>query len=69
MKIIKRGDTSTQCRRCRCVMEYDADDIRTREFEDGIPPYFSRLLNIEYINCPQCGEEIIIDTRLLQNDT
>ena len=65
MKIIEKGNKTVKCTRCGCVMEYDLNDIKRRSTVVKRSEFFglSELWRIEYINCPQCGKEIVIDSK------
>ena len=62
MEIIKHGKTygapqEKVCPKCECVFTYVEKDIkqkRVREIE------YDSYLTYTYINCPECGETIII---------
>lgn len=63
MKIMSKGNKNVQCERCGCVMEYDVRDVRRKTVEVSVSVWFDWLtkpVRQEYINCPQCGQEIVI---------
>lgn len=55
MKVISKGKKTIECKRCGCVMEYNFWDIRHKLVR------LSELWKVEYIQCPQCGKEIVIE--------
>ena len=65
MKIIEKGNNTVKCERCGCVMEYDRDDIKCKNVEIN-NLIVSELWRVEYINCPQCGKEIQIESKWLR---
>jgi len=63
MKIISKGNKNVRCERCGCVMEYEARDIKIKSVEVSVSAWFTFLtkpIKQEYINCPQCGQKIVI---------
>lgn len=65
MKIIEKGNKTVKCKRCGCVMEYDLNDIKRKNVIVKISEFLnlSELWRVEYINCPQCGKEIVINNK------
>ena len=64
MKIIKKGNKTTECEcgQCGCVMEYDPRDIKHEIDYMCISLFFPTrdYFKREYINCPQCGNKITV---------
>lgn len=63
MKIISKGNKNVECNRCGCIMEFDSKDIHKRIVQVSDSVWFSSLtkpVEHEYIECPQCGKEIIV---------
>lgn len=64
MKIIKEGNKVKECDKCGCVMQFDANDIKSKLTTVMVSEFFckSELWNIEYICYPQCKNKIEIDS-------
>ena len=69
MQIIESGYTIKKCSRCECVMYYDKDDIKTERcyiYKKRIFLPHREVYDKEYIECPQCGNKIIIAATKIQ---
>ena len=59
IKIIKEGTRKTQqCENCGCLFSYDSEDI---EYEASCHLTQPIGGHREYIKCPQCHEQIILE--------
>ena len=63
IKIIKEGKRQVkECPNCGCIFSYENEDIKgysSSSSKDGIS--ISYYCSKEYIKCPQCNSEVIID--------
>lgn len=56
VEIIKRGTKQIKiCKQCGCKFSYEVEDIQRNNTDD-----YKALAFIEYVQCPQCKENVII---------
>ena len=67
MKIISKGKPK-ECRRCGCIMEYNANDVKNRVINiitsDFLKTY--ERWSIDYIICPHCNNKIEVSQKCLK---
>lgn len=61
MKVVVSGSENRriECQRCRCVYEFDEDDVQTYDLRDELFALFipsTEDTKIEYVECPECGK-------------
>lgn len=65
MEILKHGNKciKTTCKQCNCVFQF-----LYKEVKNYYRPYggFSYQTDYDYINCPECGEKIILEDRSIE---
>ena len=56
-RVIKTPENETQCKTCKCRIEYFHEDIY--EYQNSFMP----SMIFQYIKCPACGCEICVGDR------
>lgn len=64
---IKKRDKSKKCKQCGCIMEYESNDIKNKVVDIRTSDFFKTYekWSIDYINCPQCNNEIEVGQKCL----
>ena len=65
MKVIVSGKDNrrVECEKCRCIFEYDEEDVQQHDVRDTIFGLFidsKKDSVIEYVECPECGELAVL---------
>lgn len=61
IRIIEKGTRQTKtCENCGCRFSFEAEDI---EVVRELPICGGKITELEYIKCPQCGEQISIEQK------
>ena len=62
IELLKHGkninNVVTKCQTCGCVFR----------FEDGVDTYHNRIKCADYVDCPDCKEEILVHDTSCYND-
>ena len=71
MKILKYGEgypKTATCGNCQSVLQYELNDIhhKIKAVESSDPLVSFHDTDISYIMCPVCGEEIVVDSKIIE---
>ena len=60
IKVLEHGARKITCPNCKAKLQYEQEDIQTdeRDFEVLVGNWESQ--EIQYIICPDCGNEIVL---------
>ena len=64
IKVLRPGNTTKEieCKRCNALLSYCRNDIKSLDTF-----YVDKIVEEEYIPCPECGAKIIISSREINN--
>jgi len=60
IKVLEHGIRKITCPNCKAKLQYEQEDIQTKEEDFELLPGDWDTQEYKYIICPDCGNEIIL---------